>query len=497
MEIQINPVENLLGIPEELRVGGSFVLRSPEEARELLAGNKQPDVFIQVVPASTAGSGMVKYVNVRRIIKGLCDSSGIQFKTVSPVPIRDLLRGNDIYPDIGVNYGDTKLTPEFMYEFWEQTMTGTIREAIARGNRDIAILYEGYPAYVPRGVQRALVNIAQTKGTDFINGVNIKLIGRDSSLPDLPNNQWGGRFDQGAYEASQIAGATVQTFFITNSGVPNAGEVYLSRRVSVERFAPSGQIIMDTAPPYIQEDLAILGNAAEWGPQAITDALITMDQPQELQQIIDDIQRNGRIPIGFFPNGAIFEPQPWMTETQFVNALEGLKKFITAIIQIAQQDLTQGRRYSLILPREAITVLSQPDNTEFTEQLKLANVVLRPRPQLQRPASVALTNLIGRKGTVIVRTAQTNTYIEVMAAPNVGCGIMTIPAKGYMNADATDPNAATVGIPVSSSSAESSEIEIMIRAALVYRNDPDQSLIPLFRDNAFAAYIAAICGIET
>lgn len=496
MEINTTEIETLPEIPETFRVGGSYVLVSIEEARTYLAGNEPPDVFLQVVPASTAGSGMVKYVNVRRMIQRICIQNGIQFKTVAPVPIRDSLRGNDIYPDIGIDYAGAELTTDFMYAFWEQTMTGIIREEIAKGNRNFAILYEGYPAYVPRGVQRALVLIAQMKGLEYIDGVTIRLIGRDSSLPDLPNNQWGGRFDRNAYTATRVGGASIQTFFITNSGVPNAGQIYRTGTVPVERFAPSGQIVIDSAPPYTPEDLAMLGNAAEWGPQVIVETLRTMEQPQRLQQILNDIERDGRIPIGFFPNGAIFQRQAWMTDTQLDNARDGLKKFMRAAINIARQNQAVGRKFSLIVPREAVLILRQPGNTDIMEQLQDADVALRSRPQLPRPAAVALANLVGRKGAVIVRTAQTNTYIEVLAAPDVGCGIFTIPAEGYMNTDATDPNASTIGVPVSSASAEIGEIELMIRSALKYKNDPGRSLMPLFQNYGFERYVAVICGIN-
>src|SRR3989344_1423325 len=175
---------------EQFSQGEGYVVPSNKELDSLVKPWKC-DAIIHIISGTIIGGGpSVKYWGVENALRKIADEGNIRYTLVSKSPIGDSLSKRTIAPDVQVFPSQSDWT--YLYKFWDKLTKNIIEETSRSGYKNIMVFSEGYTAFVPLGIQNTFNSLP------LENTPNIRLITRDSSLPDLPDNQWGGRFNSNA-----------------------------------------------------------------------------------------------------------------------------------------------------------------------------------------------------------------------------------------------------------------------------------------------------------
>jgi len=462
---------------EQFSQGEGYVVPSNKELDSLVKPWKC-DAIIHIISGTIIGGGpSVKYWGVENALRKIADEGNIRYTLVSKSPIGDSLSKRTIAPDVQVFPSQSDWT--YLYKFWDKLTKNIIEETSRSGYKNIMVFSEGYTAFVPLGIQNTFNSLP------LENTPNIRLITRDSSLPDLPDNQWGGRFNSNAYKSSVRNDKLLESYFITNSGVPGAYEAYSKAEVKVR--IPKKSIVIDTAFPFSNKDAQLISDADKWYDKELINC-----SDNNLREILMKISE-GFVPISWLTNGEIFDFEAnWMTKKQKESSYKALRKLVISASQLSEK---KDQKILLILPNESIQFAQQ--YLKSYQRIKNLDVSTYPSrsPNLTRKTVIAFDYLIGKKGLLVGRTAQTNAFYQVLLMPEVKACILTTPAKNYMNTTFTDPLLKNYGIEVESADSLASEIYKMIEKSLV---NPIKSPIgKLIKNNSFDECIAILSGINT
>ena len=312
------------------------------------------------------------------------------------------------------------------------------------------------------------------------------MVVRDSSLPDLPNNDWGGRFDKQSYSPAQIKRNKLETFFITNSGVPEAVKCYNTPEI-IPRI-PKDCFVVDSAFPFPKEDIDVISTVPSWYKNELT--LTTDPQTREL---IKRITLFPGIVISWLTNGDIFDKSAtWMTEEQKESSFTALRKLTIAAAELSSKT---NREIILILPAEVIDLAQTYISSYSIIKRVITSAYPTRSPNISRKTVLAFDYLVGNKGLLVGRTAQTNAIYQALLMPNVKVAILTAPSKNYMNTPTTDISLRQYGVPVETANSLASKVLQMLEQGLETKLDSNLVLSQL-NNNSFDSYVKVIAGIS-
>jgi len=462
---------------ELFSVGEGFVMPSNKELEALVKPWKCSAIIHFISGTIVGGGPTVKYWGVENTLRRIAAENNINYALVSKSPIGDSLSGKTIMPEVLVSPSQNDWN--YLYKFWGNTVKNVVEQTVKSGYQNILVFSEGYTAFVPLGVQNAF------KTLPFESTPNIRMITRDSSLPDLPYNKWGGRFNPDAFSTSRKRDKLLESFFITNAGVPIAYKAY--SKPEIKPRIPKGCTVIDTAFPFLDEDIKLIRNVDNWYVNQLTKCNDFM-----VKEILSKVNE-GFTPISWLTNGEIFDKEAnWMTKEQKESSYKALRKLVISTAQLSER---KDQKIVLILPGEAINDAQTYLNSyQRIKNIKISTYPYRS-PNLTRKTIIAFDYLVGTKGILVGRTAQTNAIYQALLMPKTRVCVLTAPSVGYMNTTTTDPLFTNVGIPVETAESQSSKIYNMLERTLnTFNPNP---LSELIKNNSFYECVSILCGLKT
>jgi hypothetical protein len=391
---------------------------------ELSPIDKPAEVLLRIVPVALAGGGSVtQSIQIDEWLAMLSERHDLPVRRIGVAGygggfVDERITGR-VYPlDRAITPGSTVAE---IYRNVTSTIVQEVWNLYNQKVRHFLAVCCGYTSYGAFALKRAVEEVANTYPDDPISG---NVIVQDSSFPDT--DALSTELDADGYPVTRFHGPAYQSTphlhvtFTLNGAVPF--DVRLSRR------CPPGCTALMTTFPYTPRYLA------SWQKNTRRKKAGARARLAALLPGWDTIGATDWI-VPLIASGGCWDLTSvgkWMTCEQYDTVVQGTLALVQALQRVAKHT---SKRVVLPIPRPG-AVLAQASlsvkSIEHADQADPPGVVLAPHDVLPQ---AAFMDLILGADLVVNRAVQANSYVETVLVHKPQL-VMTIPAAGYMDAEA-------------------------------------------------------------
>lgn len=398
--------------------------------------NQPAQAIIALDTATVAGGGPATWaLNNQAFLTDLAQETGVPFLRIarSDEPPSFAVNGlTGRFPKMDINLGANPDTIPQRFKQIETVLTPVLKNLAITGISRVFVLSEGYAGYGPFGVTSAAV-AARIKAV---------VAYQDNCVPDFDNPSYEldangypkDRFSPPAYSGfkNQVQAVAIGTFSIP---VPTGAESARAEFYPGMNYAVTGY---NFTPEYI-------GRIKE---------LITGLDSESARNLVNQyipLPEDPSIPIvSMTRNGIYWTPQPWMTDAQYRDVLNGTITIAQALELVSQRF---DKPIAVVMAQEAAEFLSR-------QGINPSRLIIIPRPEIPQDAFLALNNCVAK--CVIGASRGNNAQAEIGLTGRTPIAVVAMPDNNYMSVSVMDSEAKKYGLPFFSPEAPVEDVALTL-----------------------------------
>lgn len=396
--------------------------------------------IIALDTATVAGGGPATWaLNNQAFLTGLAKEKGVPFLRIarSDEPPSFAVNGlTGKFPKMDINLGANPETIPQRFQQIESVLTPVFKNLAENGMTRVFVLSEGYAGYGPFGVTSAAVAAK----------IQAVVAYQDNCVPD---------FDNPSYELDQNGYPKDRFFPPAYSGFKN-----LAQTVAIGAFSIPVPTGAESARAGFYPGMNYAVTGYNFTPEYIGRiknfiAGLDTETARNLVGQYIPLPDDPDIPmVSMTRNRIYWQPQSWMTETQYLDVLNGSLTVARSLTLVAER---MNQPIALVMAEEAADFLSG-------QGLDLSRLIIIPRPEIPQDAFLALNNCVAK--CVIGASRGNNAQAEIGLVGKTPIVIVGMPDNNYMSVSVMDPGAKQYGLPYFSPEAPVEEVALTLGAIL-------------------------------